>query len=579
MSRPSQRVCLFLLLWACLALSGCRGSTDKPTPPQTVFFGGAIHPMGVSTTPYQAMVIEGERIVFLGTTQQAKLHAGDGAMYVELSGRTIIPGLFDAHLHPVRGSLKQLYQCNFAFSANPSDVQAAIKKCVAGQPDSEWIIGGQWDSAFFESFPLSSPRQLLDEVSGNKAVILSDDSLHNVWVNSRALELAGITQSTPDPDNGTIVRQSDGTPSGVLLETAAKMMREVVPEYPPTQIQRAIKVFMVEANAFGLTGIKDASTYPYESAGWQAVDISQGLSLHVATSLRSVDGRRDTPLDYGALEDARDRYRSPGVHTRFVKIFLDGVPTPARTAGMLAPYLPDHQHPPGFDGGPLLIEPSTLAADMIELDRRGFTVKIHAAGDRSVRVALDAIEAARKANGPSGLRHELAHAGYVSDADVPRFGALNAVADLSPILWYPSPIMNAIYQAVGPERGHRYFPVRDYLDSGAGLLAGSDWPAVAQDANPWVGIESLVTRQHPVSGSPQQLWPEQAITLREALDIYTLQGARALRLDTDTGSLEVGKLADFLILDEDLFQMPISNLSEIRPRETWFRGERVYSKQ
>jgi hypothetical protein len=243
---------------------------------------------------------------------------------------------------------------------------------------------------------------------------------------------------------------------------------------------------------------------------------------------------------------------------------------------MLDPYLPDEIHGDQFTGN-LHVGLQTLSKDLIALDKQGFTVKMHAAGDRSVRVGLDAIEAARKANGSSGLRHELAHAGYIHPDDVPRFAALDAVADISPILWHPSPIIDAVISAVGP-RGEHYFPVRDLLDSGALVVAGTDWPAVAPTANPWIGIEALVSRRDPYGQIEGQFWAEQAVTLEEAIRIYTLNGARALRLEELTGSVEVGKSADFIVLDRNLFEVPIDDVGETQVVMTLFEGNLVQSR-
>lgn len=568
---------LTIMLTTMLAISACQNQS-KQKPATVVFKNATIYTMDEKNEFADTMAIRKNKVVFIGKRADAKNFITSTTRVVDLSGGMILPGLIDGHLHPVRGAMKELYDCNFPFSATPADIQKTITACISQQGNSNWIVGGQWDSGFFERFIIDSPKALLDAVSGDKAVLLKDDSLHNVWVNSRALALAGIDKNTPNPEAGTIVRGPDGEPNGILLETAAKAMSAVVPPHDPVQLKAAVRKFAHDANAFGLTGAKSASSYPHELEAMQAVDQESGLTLHMATSIRSKDGKRSEPLDYALFESAREQYASQHVHTNFVKIFLDGVPTPARTAAMLAPYLPNDAHPENFDGGELLVDPKTLAADLIELDKRGFTVKMHAAGDRSVQLALNAIKAARNANGNSGLRHELAHAGYIDKADIPRFKKLNAVADLSPILWYPSPIIDAIYSAVGKQRGQHYFPVRDLIDSGANLLAGSDWPAVSVNANPWVGIESLVTRRHPLGKNDDVLWPEQAITLKEALKIYSLDGARAIRKEHLTGSLEVGKSADFIVLRQNIFDLPVEKISDVLPEQTWFEGKLAYSR-
>ena len=571
---------LLCVLTACQSTSIVpSGSQSNTQAAETIFTNGTIYTVNANNPVTGAMAISAGKIVFVGQAIDAAKFVGPDTKRVDLNGGMIMPGLVDAHLHPVRGAIKELFHCNFPFTASPEQIQQKVAQCVSQQGESDWIIGGQWDSGFFERFEIASPRALLDEVSGDKVVYLQDDSLHNAWVNSRALEIAGINRNTPDPEGGTIVRDANGEPNGVLLETAAKAMGRFRQQYNAQQQQAAVKKFVHDANAYGLTGAKAASSHSYEIAAMQAVDLQEGLTLNMATSMRTPDGKRSQTLDYQAFENAREQYRSPHLDTRFVKIFLDGVPTPARTAAMLAPYVDDESHAHGFDGGELLVNPQTLARDVIELDKRGFTIKMHAAGDRSVRIGLDAIEAARQANGDSGLRHELAHAGYISEQDIPRFKKLSAVADLSPILWYPSPIMDAINSAVGKQRGQYYFPVRDLIDAGANLLAGSDWPAVSINANPWVGIESLVSRQDPQGKYAGALWPEQAITLAEAIRIYSIDGARAIRKEAITGSLELGKSADFIVLKENLLEIPINRISEVLPVQTWFEGKLVYQRE
>ena len=242
---------------------------------------------------------------------------------------------------------------------------------------------------------------------------------------------------------------------------------------------------------------------------------------------------------------------------------------------MLKPYVTDEVHGEGFTGE-LHLAPNRLREDVIGLDRRGFTIKMHAAGDRSVRVGLDAIQAAREINGNSGLRHELAHAGYIDPSDIPRFGRLNVAADFSPYLWHPSPIIESVVSAVGGNRAKQYWATRDLIDSGGSVSIGSDWPAAVPDANPWSGLAALVTRADPYGSTPGTLWLEQAVTLQEAISIFTLSSAVSLKLEDQTGSVSEGKFADLIVLDRNLFEIPPDAIAGTQVELTFFKGQLVY---
>ena len=299
--------------------------------------------------------------------------------------------------------------------------------------------------------------------------------------------------------------------------------------------------------------------------------------MNYAAALETPYGHREEPLNVEELIGRRDAMGSEHVDTRYVKIFTDGVPTAARTAAMLAPYTkasPDAE----LTLGELHVSEDVLISDVVALDRAEFTVKIHTAGDRSVRVALNAIEAARSANGLSGLRHELAHAGYISPEDIPRFGQLSAVADFSPYLWYLSPIIKSVVDAVGLPRGGEYWPTRTLIESGAPILVGSDWPAAAVNMSPWIGIEAMVTRKDPLGDSDDQLWAEEAVTLEQAINIYTRGGAAAIRREHSAGSLEVGKSADLIVLNHNIFEIPIEMVSETEVEMTFFEGKLVFER-
>ncbi len=570
-SAPRYFIAFLLLLFiAPLALSA--ESADS------IYFNGKIYTVSTSQPWAEALAVRNGRIASVGSDDEVLALAGADTVLHDLDGAMLLPGVTDAHVHALQGALKNIYQCNFPFSATPDEVASTLKACVEQRPDATWIRGGQWDSGFFDRFDLASPKALLDAVSGDKAVYLSDDSGHNAWLNSKALEEMGISSNTPDPEDGTIVRLAGSKePNGVLLEGPAQAAQLKLPEWTDQELLAAASESVRLANLYGITAMKLAIAPESSMRAYQVLDSQSRLTAHVAMSMETPYGSRKTPLDYAAYDQLRDEYASPHVDPRYIKIFMDGVPTSSRTAAMLHPYTPDKEGHSAVSGE-LHIAPELLEQDLVELDRRGYTVKIHTAGDRSVRVALDAIAAARRENGDSGLRHELAHAGYIDGKDLPRFAAVNAVADLSPYLWHPSPIMDSVMGAVGPQGDH-YFPIKALLEADAPVLAGSDWPSAVETMDPWLGLEAMVTRSDPQGRFEGTLWPEQAISLEQAIAIFTIKGAEALRLADQTGSIEVGKSADFVVLSDNLFDIEPENISEVKVLRTVFEGETVYATE
>jgi len=275
-----------------------------------------------------------------------------------------------------------------------------------------------------------------------------------------------------------------------------------------------------------------------------------------------------------ALIAMREDYRSAHVRPDFVKIFMDGVPT-TRTASMIDPYTPDPLYGCCFRGEALVSIPE-LARWIAKCEKLGLSTKIHCAGDGAVRDTLDAIDVVRSFNGPGRLHH-IAHAGFIDPNDIARFKSLDVVADLSPIIWYPSPIIEAIQATIPEKRSSRYWPNRDLLEAGALMAAGSDWPVVS-NPDPWLGIEGMVTRRNPKGGFPGALWPEQALDLATVVDIYTTNPARAMGLGDLTGSIETGKSADLIVIDRNLFETPSEDLADTKVLSTYFEGKLVFER-
>jgi predicted amidohydrolase YtcJ len=440
------------------------------------------------------------------------------------------------------------------------------------------VVGGIWGSGLIGELDAAA-RARLDEAAGGRPVMLRDDSHHNRFASSAALALAGITRDTPNPLNGEIVRHAaTGEPTGLLLESASALVEMAVGralEAAPHLDVEAAAHAVRRLNACGVVGMQEALT---TRAVLRALKTLEGQGRLTAWVLGSLPVT-EAPLAPGEAGEAllamRDSHRSRHFRPDAGKIFLDGVPT-ARTAAMIEPYLADAAHGCCFRGGATLNVPQ-LARVLADCEARGMVVKIHCAGDAAVRIALDAIDVLRSFNGP-GLMHQIAHASFVDPAEVPRFAELGVLADLSPALWFPGVIVDAIRAAVPGERVDRFWPIRDLQQAGALIAGGSDWPVVP-DPSPWPAIQGMVTRRDPTGRFEGALWPEQALALPEALKAYTVNAARAMGLAETTGSIEVGKSADFAVLDRHLFEVPAEQLAGTQVLATWFEGRIVHEAQ
>jgi len=525
----------------------------------------------------EAMAVKDGKLLVVGAAADVEAVSGPDTRMVDLQGRMVMPGIIDTHVHPMEAGRTEILECGFPFSLTLEQVLQRVQECAAAKPGGEWVRGGQWSA---ELLGTENPpnKSLLDAIIPDQPVFLIDSTVHIGWLNSKALEVLGITRDTPDPNGGTIVHDAKtGEPSGILFDKAAYEAMQHLPLYSPQQNEEAVLWSIAKLNSVGVTAMKDAQADRYTVNAYSAAEQRGVLTMRVAASLPWKNSFTETPEQQQEDIATRGKLQSKLVNNNFAKIFLDGIP-PARTAAFLEPYLADATHP-NPDNGKLNFTPEELAADVTALDAQGLTIKIHSTGDRAVRVALDAFEAARKASGKMDLRHEVAHAAAISDADLPRFAELNVTAEMSPIMWYPSPLIFSMYSMVGEERLQKWWPIRKLLESGARVTYGSDWPAVSPSPSPWPGIEAMVTRADPYGVTPGVQGGDQAIELAQALRIFTLAGAEAMYLETKIGSLEKGKLADFIVLDRQLFDIPPDQIGDTQVLLTVFDGKEIYRAQ
>jgi Predicted metal-dependent hydrolase with the TIM-barrel fold len=534
-----------------------------------LFTGGPVFtPEGRSAT---AVAVTGERITAVGNAEVHDL-IGPGTEVVDLAGRLLLPGFQDAHVHPVPAGL-ELAQCDLTGAKTAKDTVAAVRAYADAHPEREWITGGGWS---MEAFAGGTPtRELLDAVVPDRPVYLPNRDHHGAWVNSRALELAGVGRDTPDPADGRFERDASGEPTGMLQEGAMQFVGRLTPAATPADRLAALLHAQRHLHALGITAWQDAIVGTFlgmedPSEAYLTAARDGSLTARVVGALwwdraRGAEQIPELVERRAALEYGRFRATS-------VKLMLDGVAENG-TASLIDPYL-DKCGCATANRGKSFIDPAHLPAYVTELDALGFQCHFHALGDGAVRHALDAVEAARKANGPSDTRPHLAHLQVVHPDDVPRFAPLGATANIQPLWAAHEPQMDELtIPFLGPERAAWQYPFGSLLRSGARLAAGSDWPVSSPD--PLQGIHVAVNRVSPDEPGPVFL-PAERIGLAAALTAYTAGTAYTNHLD-DTGSLRVGALADLVVLDRDPFAGPPEAIKETGVALTYVGGERVYA--
>jgi predicted amidohydrolase YtcJ len=500
-----------------------------------------------------------------------------GAEPVDLAGGTLFPGFIDAHVHPVFAG-DRMCRCNLAGIMTADGYADVIAAYAQAHPEAEWITGGGWS---MEAFPGGIPtKDLLDRVTDGRPAFLPNRDGHGAWVNSRALEIAGIDAGTPDPPDGRIERDDSGQPVGTLQEGAQHLVSRLIPATTTDDWYAGLLAGQEYLLALGITGWQDA-----------IVGSHPGLPDPIDAYLRAAEAGTLKANVVGALWWERDRgieqlaelieRRRAGQAGQFratsVKMMLDGV-AENHTAAMLEPYLDGHgcaTETSGLD----FIDPGELPRYVTALDREGFQVHFHALGDRAVRNALDAIAAARQAN-DSGLRHHLAHLQVVHPVDIPRFAALSATANIQPLWATHEPQMDELtIPFLGERRSGWQYPFGALLAAGAPMCAGSDWSVSSPD--PLAGAHVAVNRTAPGGpelSAPEPFLPDQALSPEAIFAAYTAGSARVNGLENVTGAIVPGLDADFAVVDADLARGPTAEIGQGSVVQTWVRGEVAYQR-
>ncbi|MFJ8861202.1 amidohydrolase [Streptomyces sp. NPDC102451] len=540
------------------------------TPADLVFTGGPVHTADAAHTRATTVAVTGERITAVGHDEVRAL-IGPRTEVVDLAGRLLVPGFQDAHVHPVTAGL-ELARCDLTGARTAAATTAAVRAYADAGRDQEWITGGGWS---MEAFDGGAPtRHQLDAVVPDRPAYLVNRDHHGAWVNSRALALAGITARTPDPADGRIERDGRGEPTGLLQEGAMDLVARHTPRSTPADRLAALLRAQRLLHAHGITAWQDAIIGEYGSMddvsdAYLTADRDGSLTARVTGALWW-DRERGGEQIPGLLA-RRSELNGRNFRAGTVKIMQDGV-AETGTAALLAPYL-DACGCATADSGTSFVDPAALCRYVTELDALGFQTHFHALGDRAVREALDAVEAARAANGNTDTRPHLAHLQIVHPDDIPRFRALGATANIQPLWAAHEPQMDELtIPFLGGERAALQYPFAALLRSGATVAAGSDWPV--SSADPLQGIHTAVNRVAPGGDGPVFL-PDQRISLTDALTAYTAGSAYVNHLD-DTGVIRAGALADLVVLDRDPYAAPAEEIAGTGILATYVGGRRVY---
>jgi len=561
-----RKLAFLLLSLGVLAAAATAQQEIAPVPADIVFVNARIYTVNSQQPWAEAIAIRGEKIVAVGTEKEIAPYRRPSTKVINAKGHVMLPGFTDCHIHFMEGSLG-LTHVDLIGATTVAQIQKRVKEYASSHPNEPWITGAGWSYPTFGPSALPD-KKILDEIVGDRPVYLVAFDGHSSWANSKALAMAGIKRDTPDPPNGKIVRDADGEATGALKESAGDLVAKFVPKPTREEGLAALRKGMQEANKVGLVRVHSAG------GDFEWLDLYDEVRREGELTVRQyiayfLDPPELTLAAIDKAEQARRKYNDDWISGGAVKMMLDGV-VESHTAAMLTPYSDDPTQ-----SGKLFWDPAKYKQAIAELDRRGFQIFTHAIGDKAVRLALDAYENAEKANHTRDARPRIEHIETITAEDIPRFGKLGVIASFQPLHAYPDDDTLKIWaRNAGPDRAQRAWVWHSIESTGGQLAFGSDWPVVT--LNPWPGVQNALTRQTTEGDPPGGFVPKERISLEDTIKAYTLGAAFAGRREKLEGSVESGKLADLIILSQDLFKIAPSEIAKTEVLLTMVGGKIVY---
>lgn len=587
--KKHRRILLLVITLAMLmAMVSCTAQKepDAEEPDdkaELVFKNGVIQTMVSEDDVAQAVAISNGTIVYVGEDAGVEEFIGENTQVIDLDGRYVSPGFMDGHLHGPQPYYEQMFQIAIPDGTVSNDEYIEIiRDFVEAHPDMDVYYGGAFMQNAYLQEDGSNPgpqKEDLDEMCSDKPIMIRDVSHHAYWVNSKALELAGITKDTPDPEGGVIARNKQGEPTGLLTDKAKGLVTQVIPvEYTVENMKLAYEAFQEYCHSLGITGLTNINLSGEEMIHIEALkQMEDEGNLSLRQQFLVWANAEMEYSDINAKLDSVAKYDSDMIKTGTVKIVYDGV-TEGATAVMLEPYTPaagrgeDWTASSGW-------ETEHFNEVVSELDKNGFQVHVHAIGDGAVRATLDAYEYAVEQNGTNDLRHTMVHVCAIHPDDIVRAANLKVVSNLQ-FLWMYNDFLCKLEAAfVGDERAMAFYPAKNMLDAGCIISGGSDGAVTSYD--PLLQIETGITRNSPFPGeedTDMYRWKEQGLTAYQMLEIYTKNVAYENHMDDIIGTIEVGKRADLVILSDNILKIDAKQISDVEVVYTISDGKIVFSK-